>query len=155
MHSAHAGPPSRLAVTLASHVQHGAAGTLGALTVRCTDAWGNAAAPPKPLEVTLRPAALEDGASGRSAKVTAKGSNRAKLVDGEAAFQDVCLKGDADGAFKIVVYSKCRSPVCSVALSVIFFGVSRVGVAGCMVARKREGGSWCTASQSDPAMARE
>ena len=92
-------------------MQQGASGSLGTLEVAATDAWGNAAAPDKDFEVTLKPAAAAVDGSGRTAKVTAKGSNRCKLRNGVATFQDVKLRADADGEFALVVYCKSRSVV--------------------------------------------
>jgi hypothetical protein len=106
-----AGPPAKLALSLAATVQHGASGTLGTLEVLVTDAWGNPSPMDKDFEVTLKPQAVATDASGRSAKVTARGSNRAKLRNGAATFYDVKLKADADGKFALAVYCKSRNVV--------------------------------------------
>lgn len=92
-------------------MQQGSTGSLGAVEVAVTDAWGNPAAPGKDFEVTLRPAAIATDGSGTSAKVTARGSNRAKLRGGSATFLDVQLKADADGEFALAAYCKSRTLV--------------------------------------------
>jgi hypothetical protein len=98
-------------LTAASHVQQGSTGSLGLIEAHVVDAWGNPAPPENDLEVTLKPAALAADGSGRAAKVSARGSNRSKLHEGVAKFQDVQLKADSDGPFTLVAYCKSRSVV--------------------------------------------
>ena len=106
-----AGPPAKLSLGLACTVQQGSTGSLGAVEVAVSDAWGNPVAPGKDFEVTLRPAAIATDGSGKSAKVTARGSNRAKLRGGSATFLDVKLKADTDGEFTLAAYCKSRTLV--------------------------------------------
>jgi hypothetical protein len=86
---------------------------LGVVEVSVSDAWGNPANPGKSFEVSLKTAAVALDGSGRSAKVTARGSNRVRLCEGSAAFHDVKLKADAYGEFALTVTAKTRSLVSS------------------------------------------
>ena len=73
--------------------------------------------------MTLKPAAIACDGSGASAKVAARGSNRAKLRNGMATFYEVKLKADSDGEFALCVYCKgrnvVRTPLCLTRLSVV------------------------------------
>lgn len=106
-----AGDPAKLALELTTTVQQGATGNLGTVQAIVTDAWGNATLPAKDCEITLRTTAIGTDESGRSAKVAARGSNRAKTRDGVAAFHEVSLKADADGEFTLAAYCKSRAVV--------------------------------------------
>lgn len=92
-------------------VQYGAKGNLGEVTVNAVDCSGNASAPEKDYEVTLKPSASNPDDPSVSAKVAAKGSNRTRMLQGQAAFKDVQLKSDSQGLFQLVVYCKSRAVV--------------------------------------------
>lgn len=109
----HAGEPAKLTLELSASVQQGATGNIGTVQAVVTDAWGNATLPVKDFEVTLKPAALAADESCRSAKVSARGSNRCKTRQGVAAFHEVSLKADADGDFTLTAYCKSRAVVCT------------------------------------------
>jgi hypothetical protein len=106
-----AGAPVKLKMSVQTAVQYGTKGNLGEVTVRAVDCSGNPSAPEKDYEVTLKPAASNPDDASISAKVAAKGSNRARMQQGQATFKDVQLKSDSQGLFQLVVYCKSRSVV--------------------------------------------
>lgn len=101
----------KLQLQASSLVQHGARGCLGDVTATAVDASGNVSAPAKSYEVTLKPQATS-GNGGASAKVAAKGSNRCRMVQGEAVFTDVQLSTDGQGLFELAASCKSRPVVC-------------------------------------------
>jgi hypothetical protein len=102
----------KLKMNVQTAVQYGAKGNLGAVTVRAVDCSGNASSPEKDYEVTMKPAASNPDDPSISAKVTCRGSNRARMQQGQATFYDVQLKSDSQGLFSLVAYCKSRSVVC-------------------------------------------
>jgi hypothetical protein len=106
-----AGQPAKLLLDLACCVQQGSTGSLGVAEVSVSDAWGNPCNLGRGLEVSLRTAAVAVDGSGRSAKVTARGSNRERLCEGSGAFHDVKLHADTPGEFVLTVTTKTRSMV--------------------------------------------
>lgn len=106
-----AGAPEKLELQAASLVQYGAHGCLGDVTVTAVDASGNASAPQKAYEVTLRPQAGAADGAGAAAKAAAKGSNRCKMAAGVAVFRDVQLSTNGQGLFELVAYCKSRPVV--------------------------------------------
>jgi hypothetical protein len=106
-----AGQPAKLLLNLACCVQHGSTGSLGVAEVSISDAWGNPCNPGRGLEVSLRTAAVAVDGSGRSAKVTARGSNRVRLCEGSGALHDVKLNADTPGEFVLTVTAKSRNMV--------------------------------------------
>lgn len=103
----------KLKLETQSAVQYGSKGTLGDVTVHAVDVSGNVSAPQKDYEVTLRPAAMSPTDSSLSAKVAAHGTNRARMVDGQAVFKDVQLTSDAQGLFELAAYCRSRAVVSS------------------------------------------
>lgn len=107
-----AGAPVKLRMSVQTAVQYGAKANLGDVRVNAVDCSGNVSAPEKDYEVTLKPSASNPDDPSISAKVDAMGSNRARMVQGQATFKDVHLKSDSQGIFHLVVYCKSRAVVC-------------------------------------------
>lgn len=85
--------------------------------MNAVDCSGNASAPEKGYEVTLKPAASNPDDPSVSAKVAAKGSNRARMLQGQATFKDVQLKSDSQGLFQLFVYCKSRAVVSAISIT--------------------------------------
>ncbi len=58
--------------------------------------------------MSLAPSALASNSSGVAATVTAPGSNKAKMKDGEAVFKNVRIKAEAPGAYMLMAKSASR-----------------------------------------------
>ena len=101
------GPPERLSVDPPTTIPVGLAPLLPRLVVRVVDACGNLV-PVSGPDVALLPGALAGDGSGRAARVTAAGGNRAPLQDGIAVFTGVRVAAD-DGAGAYAVRAKPAS----------------------------------------------
>eukprot|EP00198_Chlamydomonas_reinhardtii_P012225 XP_001701562.1 predicted protein [Chlamydomonas reinhardtii] len=121
------GRPTSLAFDGPQQLRCGARGTLGDLSVRVTDDWGNlveglAAAgggrgggkggkggdAGSALELTLQTSAIAADGSGNAAKVSVAGSNKAKVIKGCAVFRDVRLDGAPGTSYLLRVGSASR-----------------------------------------------
>eukprot|EP00892_Ulva_mutabilis_P012666 jgi/Ulvmu1/9772/UM056_0012.1 len=102
------GDPARLRLQAASLVQYGAGGCLGDVTITAVDASDNPSAPAKNYEVTLRQQAAPAEGTGAPAKAASKGSNRCRMANGEAVFNDVQLSAEGHGLFELTASCKSR-----------------------------------------------
>lgn len=94
-------------------MQLGAAGTIGDVAVRVTDAWDNPVSTKKDVDFTLETAAMSTDGSGKAARVAAKGSNRGRAKAGAGVLKAVHLEADEAGQYTLTVRSHNRAMVCA------------------------------------------